>query len=120
MEKDDKILNFHNNDLSILESKIHMYINKFELFLKSKTDYNTFILKVHEEFEFMSEMIDLELAQFINKIEDKTKNYISEIGKEKSKKLSEIFTEKIEKMNIEIGDKIDNVKKRMEITINVS
>tara|TARA_Y100000385_G_C12800179_1_gene511489 strand:+ start:28 stop:411 length:384 start_codon:yes stop_codon:yes gene_type:complete len=119
MEGDKKIINFHNDDLNILKNKINLYINKFELLLKSKIEYSIFICKVHEEFEFMSEMIDLEITQFLDKIEDKTKNFILEVGVEKSRKLSEIFSEKLDKMNMEIGQNLDNVKKRMEITINV-
>lgn len=119
MEVDTDIFNFHNDDLNILEKKINLYINKFELLLKSKIEFSIFICKVHEEFEFMSEMIDLVITQFIDIIENKTKNFILEFGEEKSEKLSEIFSEKLDKMNMELGKKLDNVKKRMEITISV-
>tara|TARA_B100001093_G_scaffold390799_1_gene377171 strand:- start:1086 stop:1469 length:384 start_codon:yes stop_codon:yes gene_type:complete len=119
MEGDEQIINFYNDDLNILENKINLYINKFELLLKSKIEYSIFICKVHEEFEFMGEMIDLVITQFTDKIEDKTKNFILEVGEEKSEKLSEIFSEKLDKMNMELGKKLDNVKKRMEITISV-
>jgi len=119
MEGDTEIFNFHNEDLNILEKKINNYINKFELLLKSKIEYDVFICKVPEEFEFMSEMIDLEITKFIDKIEDKTKNFILEIGEEKSEKLSVIFSEKLDRINLKLGKKLDNVKKRMEITISV-
>ena len=61
MEIDNKIINFYKNDINLLEEKILSYISKFELFLKSKSEYYVFINEVNEKFEFMSEKIELEI-----------------------------------------------------------
>ena len=70
MEIDNKIINFYKNDINLLEEKILSYISKFELFLKSKSEYYVFINAVNEKFELMSEKIELEIEQFIINIEN--------------------------------------------------